>query len=142
MAHFATRGAQDLRLARRCSFAEHDSVGAVADRIVAVGQFVALLGVVLVLLSIGGLKFTQIEIDGLKPIIEPTPWLAWMYPAFGEAGASYLLGVVELATAFLLMLSPWSVRAGVVGGRDRPHTGNGRRAASRGGCAGARRVVE
>jgi reactive chlorine resistance protein C len=98
------------------SFAEHDVGHARADKIVAAGRFVGLVGVVLVLLMIGGLKFTQVEIDGLKPIIGATPWLAWMYPAFGEAGASYLLGVVELATAALLMLSPWSARAGVVGG--------------------------
>src|SRR3990170_8974508 len=97
-------------------FAEHNGVRTVADKIVAVGRLAGLLGVVLVLLLIGGLKFTQVEIEGLKPIIEPTPWLAWMYPAFGEAGASYLLGVIELATALLLMLSPWSVRAGFVGG--------------------------
>ncbi len=98
------------------SVAQHESVGTLADKIVAVGRFVGLLGVVLVLLLIGGLKFTQVEIDGLKPIIEPTPWLAWMYPAFGEAGASYLLGAVELATALLLILSRWSARAGLVGG--------------------------
>jgi uncharacterized membrane protein YkgB len=75
-----------------------------------------LLGVVLVLLLIGGLKFTQVEVEGLKPIIEATPWLAWMYPAFGEANTSYLLGVIELVTAFLLVLSPWSASAGIVGG--------------------------
>jgi reactive chlorine resistance protein C len=97
-------------------FAPHDGVRTMADNLVTVGRFVGLLGVVLVLLLIGGLKFTQVEIDGLKPIIEATPWLAWMYPAFGEAGASYLLGVVELATALLLVLSPWSARAGLVGG--------------------------
>ena len=68
------------------------------------------------LLLIGGMKFTQVEIDGLKPLIGGTPWLAWMYPVFGEAGASYLLGVVEIATALLLILSPWSPRAGIVGG--------------------------
>jgi uncharacterized membrane protein YkgB len=97
-------------------FAEHNGVRTVADKMVAVGRLVGLLGVVLVLLLIGGLKFTQVEIEGLKPIIEPTPWLAWMYPTFGAAGTSYLLGVVELATALLLMLSPWSARAGIVGG--------------------------
>jgi uncharacterized membrane protein YkgB len=80
------------------------------------GRLIALLGVILVLLMIGGLKFTQIEIDGLKPLISGTPWLAWMYPVFGEAGASYLLGVVEITTAFLLCASPWSARAGVAGG--------------------------
>jgi reactive chlorine resistance protein C len=98
------------------SFAEHDVGRARADKVAAAGRFVGLVGVVLVLLTIGGLKFTQVEIEGLKPIIGSTPWLAWMYPAFGEAGASYLLGVVELATAVLLMLSPWSARAGIVGG--------------------------
>jgi uncharacterized membrane protein YkgB len=72
--------------------------------------------VVLPLLLIGGLKFTQFEIDGLKPLIGGTPWLAWMYSVFGEAGTSYLLGVVEIITALLLITSPWSARAGVVGG--------------------------
>ena len=88
---------------------------ALQARLTAAGRLIALLGVILVLLMIGGLKFTQIEIDGLKPLISGTPWLAWMYPVFGEAGASYLLGVVEIATALLLCASPWSARAGVAG---------------------------
>jgi uncharacterized membrane protein YkgB len=80
------------------------------------GRIVALLGVILPLLLIGGMKFTQVEIDGLKPLIGGTPWLAWMYPVLGEAGASYLLGVVEIAAALLLIASPWSAVAGVAGG--------------------------
>jgi uncharacterized membrane protein YkgB len=80
------------------------------------GRVVALIGLVLPLLLIGGLKFTQFEIEGLKPMIGGTPWLAWMYPVFGEAGASYLLGVVEIVTALLLIASPWLPRAGVAGG--------------------------
>ena len=80
------------------------------------GRIVALAGVVLPLLLIGGLKFTPFEVEALKPLIGGAPWLAWMYPAFGEAGASYFLGVVEIATALLLAASPWSPRAGVVGG--------------------------
>ena len=91
-------------------------VRAFQAHLTAAGRLIALLGVILVLLMIGGLKFTQIEIDGLKPLISGTPWLAWMYPVFGEAGASYLLGVVEIATALLLCASPWSARAGVAGG--------------------------
>lgn len=80
------------------------------------GRGIALAGVVLPLLLIGGLKFTAVEIEGLKPLIGGTPWLAWMYPVFGEAGASYFLGVVEIATALLLIASPWSARAAVAGG--------------------------
>ena len=103
-------------MSHQTALAERDVVRTTTEKVIAAGRLLGLVGVVLVLLSIGGLKFTQVEIEGLKPIIGSTPWLAWMYPAFGEAGASYLLGVVELATALLLMLSPWSVRAGIVGG--------------------------
>jgi uncharacterized membrane protein YkgB len=87
-----------------------------AHAIGSAGRAVALSGVVLPLFLIGILKFTQIEVEALKPIIGGTPWLSWLYPAFGEAGASYLLGVVELFTAALLAASPWSARAALVGG--------------------------
>ena len=50
------------------------------------GRGVALAGVVLPLLLIGGMKFTAVEIEALRPLIAGTPWLAWLYPAFGEAG--------------------------------------------------------
>jgi uncharacterized membrane protein YkgB len=87
-----------------------------ATTIARAGRIVAWAGVVLPLLMIGGMKFTQVEIEGLKPLISGTPWLAWMYPVFGEAAASYLLGVVEMATGVLLLLVPWSARAGVAAG--------------------------
>ena len=90
--------------------------GDVAGSIRRAGRVAALVGAVLPLLLIGGLKFTRLEVEALRPLIGGTPWLAWLYPAFGEAGASYLLGVVEIATALLLVASPWSPRAGVVGG--------------------------
>lgn len=80
------------------------------------GRAIAFAGIVLPLLLIGGMKFTAVEIEALKPLIGGAPWLAWMYPAFGEAGASYLLGVVEIATALLLLAGlRWPV-AGVAGG--------------------------
>lgn len=87
--------------------------GAVLQRI---GRRIVFLGVLLPLLLIGGLKFTQMEIDALRPLIGGTPWLAWMYPVFGEAGASYILGTIELATAALLVASSWSIRAAIVAG--------------------------
>jgi reactive chlorine resistance protein C len=80
------------------------------------GRVLALAGVILPLLMIGGMKFTAVEIEALKPLIGGTPWLAWMYPIFGEAGAAYLLGVVEITAALLLIACPLSARAGVAGG--------------------------
>ncbi|WP_458098167.1 DUF417 family protein [Roseomonas sp. WA12] len=87
-----------------------------AERFASLGRVVALSGVILPLLLIGILKFTAIEVEVLKPLISGTPWLAWLYAVFGEAGTSYLLGVIELVTVALLLVSPWSPRAGVIGG--------------------------
>ena len=87
-----------------------------ASRILRAGRALALAGVVLPLLLIGGLKFTSLEIEGLKPMIGGTPWMSWLYRVFGEVGASYLLGSVEIVTALLLVASRWSARAGVAGG--------------------------
>jgi reactive chlorine resistance protein C len=103
----ARRDEYDASTARRAS---------VADRIRRAGRALALTGVVLPLLLIGGLKFTSFEIEALKPLIGGTPWLAWMYSAFGEAGGSYFLGTVEIATALLLIASTRLPGAGVVGG--------------------------
>jgi reactive chlorine resistance protein C len=87
-----------------------------APRIVALGRGIAGAGVVLPLGLIGLVKFTQFEVDALRPLITATPWLAWLYPALGERGAAALLGIVEIATAALLTLSIWSPRAGLIGG--------------------------
>ncbi|MFA4938856.1 DUF417 family protein [Brevundimonas sp.] len=82
----------------------------------ALGRPIALAGVVLPLALIGALKFTQFEIEALKPLISGTPWLAWLYPVFGPAMTSYLLGVAELITAALFIASLWSARAGIFAG--------------------------
>ena len=80
------------------------------------GRLVAIVGLTLPLLLIGGLKFTQVEVEALKPLIGGTPWLSWMYGVFGATGTSRLLGTVEIGTALLLIASHWAPRAGVVGG--------------------------
>ncbi len=104
-------------LSERTSVTAHEAMRHPPVNIVQrVGRAVALAGVVLPLVMIGGLKFTQFEVDALKQLIPNVPWLAWMYPVFGEAGTSYLLGIVELTAALLLIASPWSARAGVAGG--------------------------
>ena len=81
-----------------------------------VGLITALTGVILPLFLIGILKFTAVEIDGLKPLIGGTPWLAWLYRLFGVPGTAYFLGAVEIITGLLVAISPWSARAAVAGG--------------------------
>lgn len=86
-----------------------------AGRLQRWGRIVSLVGILLPLLLIGGLKFTEPEIEALSPLIASTPWLSWLHSIFGKAGSSYFLGIVEIAAAILLMASPWSARAGLIG---------------------------
>ena len=81
-----------------------------------VGQLTTLYGVVAVLLLIGGLKFTAIEAEAVRPLISSTPLLRWMYSLMSIQHASNALGVVEICTGLLLAAAPWSSRAGIAGG--------------------------
>lgn len=80
------------------------------------GRVIALSGVLLPLLLIGGLKFTAFEAQALVPLVSGAPWLAWIYSVFGHAGTSYLLGLFEIIAALLLLAAPWSARAATIGG--------------------------
>ncbi|MEN5302148.1 DUF417 family protein [Pseudomonas sp. TWI628] len=82
----------------------------------ATGSLIAMLGVALPMLMIGLLKFTAIEVEALIPLISNTPWLAWLHLLFGEAGASYFLGIVEILAAILVLASRWSSKAAIAGG--------------------------
>lgn len=85
-------------------------------RLVQVARALMLIGVVLPLLLIGILKFSAVEVQNLQAVLDGTPWLAWLPLVFGYAGASHFLGVVELITTALFLLSPWSARVAIAAG--------------------------
>jgi uncharacterized membrane protein YkgB len=86
-----------------------------AGTVTRVGRALALAGVVLPLILIGGMKFTAVEAEGIRPLVSGTPWLRWMYAVFGETGASRVIGTTEIAAALLLLAGPWAPRAGAAG---------------------------
>src|SRR5262245_35900900 len=70
---------------------------------------------VLVFLLFGYQKWFEYEVQTLRPFIENGPLTFWMYPVFGQHGASYFLGVSEWLTAALLIWGFWNPKAGVLG---------------------------
>ena len=58
---------------------------------------------VIVFLWFGGMKFTGYEANGIAPFIANSPIMSWLHALFGIQGASYVIGVVELATAVALI---------------------------------------
>ncbi len=67
----------------------------------------AIFPVVLVLVWIGGMKFTLWEAEGIKTLVAGSPLMGWMYQVWDLQMVSNLIGVYDLIAALLLVLSIW-----------------------------------
>ncbi len=61
-------------------------------------------GLVIVLLWIGGMKFTAYEAEGIRPMVANSPLMGWAYRVMSVDAFSALLGIVEIATGLLIAL--------------------------------------
>src|SRR5512147_1885753 len=87
------------------------------DRLKLIGMHIARYGLVIVLLWIGGMKFTAYEAEGIRPLVAHSPLMSWVYRAMSVGGFSALLGVVEIAIGVLIALRPvWPMGSAVGGG--------------------------
>ena len=62
-----------------------------------IGYYISLLGVATILLWIGAFKFTHTEAEGIKPLVEHSFLLSWLYKILSMQGVSNLIGVIALA---------------------------------------------
>src|SRR5262245_1805287 len=81
----------------------------------AVGGHALRYGLVLILLWIGGMKFTAYEAEGIRPFVENSPPFAWTYPVFGVQGLSNILGAPEIRVGLRCAARPWLPRVSTVG---------------------------
>jgi uncharacterized membrane protein YkgB len=72
-------------------------------------------GLVALLLLWGAMKFTEMEAQAIRPLVEHHPLMSWMYAVFGVRGTSAVIGVVELIAASLMSVRPWSPRLWAAG---------------------------
>ena len=86
-----------------------------AQAVEAVGRHTVRYGLVLVLLWIGGMKFTAYEAEGIAGFVSNSPLMFWAYPLFSKGQFSAILGSVELLTAVLIAARPFSARLSAVG---------------------------
>jgi reactive chlorine resistance protein C len=86
-----------------------------SSRVQAVGRELARYGLVVVVGWIGFMKFTAYEAEGIRPFVANSPLTSWVYGPLSVRGFSILLGVVEIATAVLIALRPFSPRASALG---------------------------
>ncbi|MEO6802686.1 MAG: DUF417 family protein [Granulicella sp.] len=86
-----------------------------ALRLERAGALVLRYGLVLILLWIGGLKFTAYEAKGIEPLVLNSPFLAWAHHAFGVFGVSRLLGATEIIVGLLILLRAVNARLSALG---------------------------
>lgn len=72
-------------------------------------------GLVLVLLWVGGLKFTAYEAEGVFKHASNSPLLSWAYQLFSVRTFSMLLGIIEISLAILIAARPVAPKLSAVG---------------------------
>jgi reactive chlorine resistance protein C len=87
----------------------------VAARLGDVGAFILRYSLVFFLLFFGALKWTAAEAKGIQPMVSHSPFLFWLYPAFGVQRGSEVIGVVELVIGLLIAARRWAPRASAIG---------------------------
>jgi uncharacterized membrane protein YkgB len=73
-----------------------------AQRLDAASRIALRYGLVALMLLWGAMKFTAFEAEGIKPLVENSPFLSWLYALGGVRGGSAVIGVVELSAAVLI----------------------------------------
>lgn len=94
----------------------YDGIANLPETIGTLGKLALYYSLVLVLVYIGGMKFTAYEAQGISGLVSNSPLLAWTYSVFSEQGLSYLIGFIELSIAALIALGPINSKASALGG--------------------------
>ncbi len=91
------------------------SQDALASRIDGVGIQVTRYGLALVMVWIGGMKFTAYEATAIQPMVASSPLMSWVYELMSVRAFSALLGVAEVAVGLLIALRPLSPKLSAIG---------------------------
>lgn len=100
--HEATRSAGDATAAR-------------IGQLERVGTGVLRYGVVFLLVVIGAAKYFAFEAEGIRPLVEHSPFLSWMITAFGVQGASNVIGTIEIAIGLAIASRPIAPTVSAIG---------------------------
>lgn len=82
------------------------------------GQGVIRYGLALVLVWVGALKFTAYEAEGIQPLVENSPLMAWTLSFMSIYDFSKIIGVVEIAFGILIAMRcvlPFACAVGSLG---------------------------
>jgi uncharacterized membrane protein YkgB len=79
------------------------------------GGFFIRYGLVVVLGWIGAMKFTAYEAEGIKALVETSPFMSWMYKVLSLQATSNIIGIAELIAAGLIAIRPLAPKLSAIG---------------------------
>jgi uncharacterized membrane protein YkgB len=85
------------------------------NKVFKTGFYFALYGTVIILAWIGIFKFTPTEAKAIKPLVENSPLMSWLYLIGNVQQVSNFIGIFEVITAALLATFPFSKKLSLVG---------------------------
>ena len=80
-----------------------------------VAQHAPRYSLVLVLLWIGGMKFTAVEAEAIEGLVANSPLMSWLYDLLSVRAVSALIGTAELFVAVLIAVRPLSAPLAAAG---------------------------
>ena len=86
-----------------------------AERLATAGAWVLRYGLAFLLILWGMLKFAAWEAEGIRPLVENSPFLGWLYDVLSVRATSALVGVSEVVAGVLIAARPWLPRASAYG---------------------------
>lgn len=85
------------------------------SRVQAVGAGMLRYGLIAILVLFGAMKWSGVEAEGIRPWVENSPFMSWMYDVMSVQAASNLIGVVEITIAGLILAGRWAPKVAAVG---------------------------
>lgn len=80
------------------------------------GNCVLCFGLAAVLIWIGGMKFTEYEAHSIRPMVENSFLLSWVYSLFSVRSFSALLGIFEILVGLMIALRVVAPKLSAIGG--------------------------
>lgn len=80
------------------------------------GYTLGVVSTIIVLLWIGVFKFTPGEAAAIRGYVSNSFLMSWLYRISSEQGVSNIIGIYEITTALLLIVSFWSRKVGLIAG--------------------------
>ena len=72
-----------------------------------VGTAAGRWGIVMLLLWIGTFKFSAFEAEAIRPLVENSPFMGWLYAVLSERAVSIVIGSGEIVVALAIASRRW-----------------------------------